>query len=92
MVTDPKSYKNPALAVQWTFVFHKTLIWVTVNDDQQLDYQKNPLDDQQDATILAYLFIPNQLYTFRAIPVDNIRCCKYSQMLLMMGEDIARNA
>ena len=23
-------------------------------------------DDQQDATILAYLFIPNQLYMFRA--------------------------
>jgi len=26
-----------------------------------------------------------------AIPVDNIRCCKYSQVLLMMGENIARN-
>jgi len=26
-----------------------------------------------------------------AISVDNIRCCKYSQVLLMMGEDIARN-
>ena len=25
------------------------------------------------------------------ISVDNIRCCKYSQVLLMMGEDIARN-
>ena len=25
------------------------------------------------------------------IPVNNIRCCKYSQVLLMMGEDIARN-
>jgi len=24
-------------------------------------------DDQQDATILAYLFIPNQLYMFRAM-------------------------
>jgi len=24
-------------------------------------------DDQQDATILAYLFIPNQLYMFRAV-------------------------
>jgi hypothetical protein len=23
--------------------------------------------------------------------VDNIRSCKYSQVLLMMGEDIARN-
>ena len=93
-------------------------------------------DDQQDATILAYLFIPNQLYMFRAmsspiirctwlylqlwhcppillpagvldemelavpshtwhqpaaISVDNIRSCKYSQVLLMMGEDIAGN-
>jgi len=24
-------------------------------------------DDQKDATILAYLFIPNQLYIFRAM-------------------------
>jgi len=24
-------------------------------------------DDQQDATVLAYLFIPNQLYMFRAM-------------------------
>ena len=24
-------------------------------------------DDQRDATILAYLFIPNQLYMFRAM-------------------------
>ena len=96
-------------------------------------------DDQQDATILAYLFIPNQLCTFlamsspiirstwlylqllilstdtavcwchgwdgtglrpvpshpwhqqAAVSVDNIRSCKYIQVLLMMGEDIARN-
>jgi len=93
-------------------------------------------DDQQDANILAYLFMPNQLYMFRAlsspitrstwlylqplllstgiavgwchgwdgtavpshpwyqptaISVDNIRCCKYSQVLLIMSEDIARN-
>jgi len=85
-------------------------------------------DDQQDAIILGYLFIPNQLYMFRvmfspiirstwlylqhlrlstgiaagwyhgwegiepaAILVGNIRCCKYSQVLLMMGEDIIRN-
>jgi len=76
---------------------------------------------QQDATILAYLFIPNQLFMFRglsssiirsiwlylqllilstdtaaswctpAVSVDNIRSCKYSKVLLMMGEDIARN-
>jgi hypothetical protein len=77
-------------------------------------------DDQQDATILAYLFIPNQLYMFWAVfthhqehltvfpadrtdlpsypwrrpvavSVDNMRSCKYSQVLLMMGEDIVRN-
>ena len=30
-------------------------------------------DDQQDATILAYLFIPNQLYMFRAMPSPIIR-------------------
>ena len=86
---------------------------------------------------IIYLFIPSQLYMFRAmsspiirsiwlylqllilstgiaagwchgwdgtgtvpshpwhqlaaISVDNIRSCKYSQMLLMMGEDIVRN-
>ena len=83
---------------------------------------------------LANLFIPNQLYMFRAMSspiirstwlylhllilstsiaagwchgwdgtpshpwhrpaatsVDNIRSCKYSQVLLMMGDDIARN-
>ena len=82
-------------------------------------------DDQQDATILVYLFIPNQLYMFwatslavirstwlylqllilstdiaaswchgyqlAAVSVDNNRSCKYSQVLLMMGEGIARN-
>ena len=30
-------------------------------------------DDQQDATILAYLFIPNQLYMFRAMSSPIIR-------------------
>ena len=48
-------------------------------------------DDQQDATILAYLFIPNQLYLFRGMSSPIIRSCKYSQVLLMMGEYIARN-
>jgi len=76
-------------------------------------------DDQQDATILAYLFIPNQLYMFwamsspiirstlpylqllilftdtagqlAAVLVDNIRSCKYIQVFLIMGEDIAQN-
>ena len=89
-------------------------------------------DDQQDATTWVYLFIPNQLYMFRAIfrpssgeldcmysfwycppillpagvmdemephpwpqraaiSVDIIRSCEYSQVLLMIGEDISRN-
>jgi len=30
-------------------------------------------DDQQDANILAYLFIPNQFYTFRAMSSPIIR-------------------
>jgi len=30
-------------------------------------------DDQQDATTLAYLFIPNQLYMFRAMSSPIIR-------------------
>jgi hypothetical protein len=30
-------------------------------------------DDQQDATILAYIFIPNQLYMFRAMSSAIIR-------------------
>jgi hypothetical protein len=30
-------------------------------------------DDQQDATILAYFFIPNQLYMFRAMISPIIR-------------------
>jgi hypothetical protein len=30
MVTAPKSYRNPALAVQWIFVFHKTLNYLSV--------------------------------------------------------------
>jgi len=30
-------------------------------------------------------------YQLAAISVDNIRSCKYRQVLLMMGEDIARN-
>jgi hypothetical protein len=30
MVTTPKSYRDPALAAQWIFVVHKTIIWVSV--------------------------------------------------------------
>ena len=93
-----------------------------------------PAGVMDDGSILAYLFIPNQLYMFRtmsspiiwstwlylqhlilfteiaagwchgwdgtavpshpwhqpaAIPVDNIRSCKYSQVFLMKGGNIA---
>jgi len=47
-------------------------------------YDKSSLiivnDDQQDATILAYLFIPNQLYMFRAMssPIIGALDCIYS--------------
>ena len=43
------------------------------NDQNVLDFMYPCIvsiivnDDQQDATILAYLFIPNQLYVFRAM-------------------------
>ena len=30
-------------------------------------------DDQKDANILAYLFVPNQLYTFRTMSSPIIR-------------------
>jgi hypothetical protein len=33
----------------------------------------------------------SSISSMAAIPMDNIRNCKYSQMLLMMGEVIARN-
>ena len=38
------------------------------------------IDDQQDATILVYLFIPNQLYKFRAMssPIMRAIDCIYS--------------
>ena len=42
-----------------TFVYPRIIIFVN--------------DDQQDATILAYLFIPNQLYMFRAMSSPIIR-------------------
>jgi hypothetical protein len=93
------------------------------------------IDEQRGKTVLVYLFVPNQLYMFRAmsspiirntwlylqflilftytaagwchgwdgtsvpfhpwrrptaISVDNIRSSKYSQMLLMMGENFPR--
>jgi len=69
------------------------------------------IDDQQNATILVSLFIPNQLYMFRAMFSTIIRsnvtvftafdimhryCCwlvswMRFHLILMMGENIARN-
>jgi len=41
-------------------------------------------DDQQDATILAYLFIPNELYMFRAVSLPIIRSTwLYLQLLII---------
>ena len=45
-------------------------------------------DEQQDATILAYLFVPNQLYMFRAMSSPIIRSTLYLQ-LLIVSTDIA---
>ena len=71
------------------------------------------IDNQQDATILIYLFLISSTcfgrcfrpssgayhcnYSFWYCPpmlllaVDNTRSCSYSDMLLMMGENIVRN-
>ena len=46
-------------------------------------------DDQQDATILAYLFIPNQLYTFRAMTSPIISSTWLHLQLLILSTDIA---
>jgi len=40
--------------------------------------------DQQEATILAYLFVPNQLYMFRAMSSPIIRSTSlYLQLLIL---------
>ena len=46
-------------------------------------------DDQQDATILVYLFIPNQLYMFRAMFSPIIRNAWLYLQLLVMSADVA---
>ena len=46
-------------------------------------------DYQQDATILVYLFIPNQLYMFRAMSLPIIRSTWLYLQLLMLSTDIA---
>ena len=41
-------------------------------------------DDQQDATILTYLFIPNQLYMFREMFSPIVRStCLHLQLLIL---------
>jgi hypothetical protein len=49
----------------------------------------NVNDDQQDATILAYLFIPNQLYMFRAMSSPIIRSTGLYLQLLILSTGIA---
>ena len=46
-------------------------------------------DDLQDGTILAYLFILNQLYMFRAMPSPIIRGTWLYLQLLILFTDIA---
>jgi len=47
--------------------------YVKVNADLTCIVSIIVSDDQQDATILAYLFIPNQLYMIRAMSSPFIR-------------------
>ena len=46
-------------------------------------------DDQQDAIILTYLFIPNQLYIFRAMSSPIIRSALLYLQHLIMSTGIA---
>jgi len=46
-------------------------------------------DDQQDATILAYLFIHNHLYMFRALFSPITRSTRLYLHLLILFADIA---
>ena len=46
-------------------------------------------DDQQDATILAYLFIPNQLYVFQAMSSPIIRSTWLYLQLPILSTDTA---
>ena len=46
-------------------------------------------DDQKDANILDYLFIPNQLYMFRAMPSPIIRSTCQHLQLVILSTDIA---
>jgi len=51
----------------------------------------NVNSDQQDATILAYLFIPNQLYMFRAMSSHTVTSTSlYLQFFILSTEFAAR--
>jgi len=62
---------------------------------EMTDYRQNNQnyiivnDDQQDATILAYLFIPNQLHVFRAMSSPIIRSTWLYLQILILSTDIA---
>ena len=53
--------------------WHNVILIHVLNLNNQIDFNPVVNGDQQDATILAYLFIPNQLYTFRAMSSPIIR-------------------
>ena len=46
-------------------------------------------DDQQDATVSVHLFIPNQLYMFRAMSSPIIGRTSLYLQLLVMSTDVA---
>jgi len=46
-------------------------------------------NDQQDATILAYLCIPNQLYMFRVTSSPIIRSTQLYLQILVMSTEVA---
>jgi len=61
---------HPNAIVRWLTFVYPCIASIIVNDDQQ------------DATILAYLFIPNQLYMFRGYirPSSEALDCIYSNI------------
>jgi len=59
------------------------------NPEERRSYYLIVIDDQQDATILVYLFIPNQLYTFQAMFSPIIRSNWLYLQLLILSTDIA---
>jgi len=60
-----------------SFIMFQTVYSIIVNDYQQ------------DTTILAYLFIPNHLYMFRAMSSPNIRSTWLYLQLLILSTGIA---